>query len=176
MMAGRPQKPWYQLQDQRPSRLRGRVPYIPPPPTAEQQAAGNAALNVAAAQIERQFGQGAGAASPKKSERAKAKQRDERGRFVPDPNSRRARIRASRGALAELIGDEDALIAEASGRGTSAIERSFGRGSLLGKPERPRRPNLLEIVAEVGDDELDAVIAALVKERERRKAEGDEEE
>ena len=143
-MAGRPQKPFHMLQDQRRSRRRPTlVLYAPdqlPPAQAERR---SRALDVAAGEIERQFGQGAiteragGARTPAappsaKSRVAAGKPRDPEGRFI------------KRGSPVQT-GEPDAPTKQA------------------------KRPNLIEVADELGDAELADVIAALVRLRERRR-------
>ena len=84
-MAGKRQKRPEDLQG-RGSRYRGqRTIYLEPRVLAPEQEGGRErALDVAIAQIERQFARGSGEpVSPAKSEVAQMRPRDERGRFLP---------------------------------------------------------------------------------------------
>ena len=180
-MAGRPQKPFSQLQDQRRSRRRPQLVVYPvdqlPEAVREQR---DAALRAASDPLDRQFGRGMipratppeptgprtkpprrrrpqdqEPVSAAKAKIARERPRDASGHFLPLPGSRRARIRAASvkvpESLAGVTGTEGDVLA-----------------ALTPPPRRARRPNLIEIADELGDEELDQVIAALVALREAR--------
>ncbi len=136
-MAGKPQKPYEQLQNKRGGRRRARLTMLPASErTPESVARRDAALNVAIGAISRAFGRGkipkvseASAtprerpkrtyrpkaemrATPAKSQAAQARPRDAQGHFLPSPNSRRARIVAESAALsadlARMLPPDDA--------------------------------------------------------------------
>jgi hypothetical protein len=154
------------LQDQRKSRRRPQlIVYESDSPPAETPTPRERALDVAIGQIERACGRGvipqASPPQPGQPQSAKAKvaagkPRDAKGHFI----KRERAAGAGPATLAELTGTEEELLAALAPPPTKA---------------KAKRPNLIQIADEVGDDELDAVIAALVQERERRRVEGDEE-
>lgn len=188
-MAGRIQKPYDQLQNKRGNRRRTPI-YLPPvryvaEEPGEERSPRARALDVAADTIARQFGRGMipratppesrpqparkrrprgeGPVSAAKAKIARERPRDAHGHFLPLPGSRRARLGAASPAAVPV---PEALV------GVTGTEADV-LAALVPPPRRARRPNLLEIADELGDEELDTVIAALVALREGRRREAE---